>query len=89
MAESKEVKKKKVPVTTPDGKVVDKVKKTKKVKKAEVTTPVKVSNQPPAGATQADIDPVVVGEPEQSFEERTSGVNQPWLKEDGSQNTGE
>lgn len=33
--------------------------------------------------------PVVQGEPEQTFEERTSGVNQPWLNEDGSQNTGE
>lgn len=88
MAESKEVKKKKVPVTTPDGKVVDKVKKTRKTKKVEVSTPVNVANQPPAGATQADIDPVVVSGPEQTFEERTSGLNQPWLNEDGSQNVG-
>lgn len=67
-----------------------KSKATKKVtvkKQPEVVKP-NVANQPPAGATQEDITPVVVAEQEQSFDERTSGVNKPWLNEDGTQNVG-
>lgn len=70
--------------------------KPKVEKKADKKTPAKkvdatelrVANQVPAGAERADIQPVVVKEPELTFDERTSGVNQPWLNEDGSQNVG-
>lgn len=60
-------------------------KQKKSVEKAQVPN---VTNGIPGGATQEDINPRVVSEPEQTFDERTSGVNQPWLNEDGSQNNG-
>lgn len=42
-------------------------------------------------ATETKVDetkPVVAKEPKKSFDERTTGANQPWLNEDGSQNNG-
>lgn len=56
---------------------------------AESKAPVNVANQPPAGATQEDISPRVVCEPDKSFDERTAGNNQPWLNDKGEQVTGE
>lgn len=60
-------------------------KQKKSVEKVQVPN---VANNVPGGATQEDINRRVVSEPEQTFDERTSGVNQPWLNEDGSQNNG-
>lgn len=37
---------------------------------------------------EAERNSVVRKEPKKSFDERTTGANQPWLNEDGSQNNG-
>lgn len=63
-------------------------KQKKSVEKSEKAQVPNVTNNVPGGATQEDINRRVVSEPEQTFEERTSGNNQPWLNEDGSQNNG-
>lgn len=50
---------------------------------------VKAAKVEPSNVLENDgRKPVVRKEPETSFDERTSGVNQPWLNEDGSQNVG-
>ena len=59
----------------------------KKAAKKDVVRP-NVTHQPPAGASQEDITPRVVKEPKETFEQRTTGNNQPWLNADGTQNNG-
>jgi len=59
----------------------------KKAAKKDVVRP-NVTHQPPAGASQEDITPRVEKEPKETFEQRTTGNNQPWLNADGTQNNG-
>jgi hypothetical protein len=72
-----------------DSKVAD-IKTAIASKKAESETP---TDEEPAKEGDVDYtggrEPRVADEPESTFDERTTGANQPWLNEDGTQNTGE
>lgn len=71
-----------------DSKVED-IKTAIKAKKAENKAAEKDAAKEAVETLSDGREPRIADEPDTTFEERTNGVNQPWLNEDGSQNTGE